>query len=58
MPIAVDLAQADFPTVLDGRGAVYFVIGSLSWGIAAALVHLRHLIAAGCRCSRQSSAWP
>lgn len=41
----VDLAQAHFSTVLEVAAPVYFVIGCLSWGIAAALVHLRHLIA-------------
>jgi hypothetical protein len=42
---AVDLSKADFEMLLTVAGPVYFLMGAMSWGVAAALVKLRHLIA-------------
>lgn len=41
----IDLANADALTAIEVSGPVFFVIGSLSWGLAGAAVHLRHIIA-------------
>lgn len=41
----IDLAGADVVSILEVAAPVFFVIGALSWGIAAALVRLRHIIA-------------
>lgn len=41
----IDLANADAITAIEVSGPVFFVIGSLSWGLAGAVVHLRRLIA-------------
>ena len=40
-----DLANADAITAIEVSGPVFFVIGSLSWGLAGAVVHLRRMIA-------------
>lgn len=41
----IDLANADPIRALEIAAPVYFLIGALSWGFAAAIVRLRHILA-------------